>query len=166
MREKMKTAMPLLLTALCLLQPCLDVLSFFLEKGGFGNGLSSALRLLMLAVIALCGFVLSQRKRYYFALAAILAVFTGCHILACVKSGYTAPAADLANLLRIYPTFFPKSSGNFPCSFNNLACPKDFPGNTLAISPDSSVKFIRSHLSSDDSAFHSFVVCFLFLFRF
>lgn len=103
--DKKKTGkgfLPTFIFILCLLQPCLDVLSYFLEEGGHGNALSSALRLLMLAVVLLAGFVLSEKKGYYFILAGVLAVLTAGHVFANVQTGYDAPALDLANLLRIY----------------------------------------------------------------
>ena len=68
--------LPLLMLILCILQPCLDVLSYWLDATGTGNALTTLLRFGMLAVIVLAGFVLSQRKWYYFALAAVLALAT------------------------------------------------------------------------------------------
>ena len=94
--------LPAFVFILCVLQPCLDVLSYWLDAMGTGNALTTLLRFAMLAVVVLVGFFLSQRKGYYFALAAVLAALTAGHVAACVADGYHAMVDDLANMLRIY----------------------------------------------------------------
>jgi len=101
-RTRLTESLPRFLLALCLLQPCLDVLSFWQDELGMSNGLTTVLRFAMLAVIVLLGFVLSERKGYYYALAAVLAAHAGGHVIACMQWGYDMPVADLANMLRIY----------------------------------------------------------------
>ena len=64
--------LPQLLLGLILLQPALDVLSFWQYQAGVGNGLTLLLRFAMLLTVALAGFYLSERKRVYVALAAVL----------------------------------------------------------------------------------------------
>lgn len=58
--------------ALILLQPVLDILSFWQDQAGADNTLTLALRFGMLLVVALAGFCLSGRKRIYVALALVL----------------------------------------------------------------------------------------------
>ena len=94
--------LPMLMLILCVLQPLLDVLSYWLDATGVGNALTTLLRFAMLAVIVLLGFVLSERKRFYFAMAAILLALTAGHMAACFADGYNAMVDDLANMLRIY----------------------------------------------------------------
>ncbi len=91
-----------LLFSYMLLQPVLDVLSYWLDATGTGNALTTLLRFALLALVMLLGFVLSERKRYYFLLAGILLLLTAGHIWACRQAGYGQPMVDLANMLRIY----------------------------------------------------------------
>ena len=69
--------LPQLMMALILLQPVLDILSFWQDQAGADNTLTLALRFGMLLVVALAGFCLSGRKRIYVALALC------CWALAC-----------------------------------------------------------------------------------
>lgn len=94
--------LPMLMLILCVLQPLLDVLSYWLDATGAGNALTTLLRFAMLAAIVLLGFALSERKRYYFAMAAVLLLLTAGHMAACFADGYNAMVDDLANMLRIY----------------------------------------------------------------
>ncbi|MBP3633481.1 MAG: O-antigen ligase family protein [Oscillospiraceae bacterium] len=94
--------MPKFILILCVLQPVLDVASFWLDALQLSNAPTTALRFAMLAVVVLLGFVLSERKGYYVILAAVLGLLTAGHILACAQWGYGAPLTDLANTLRIY----------------------------------------------------------------
>lgn len=102
LRTRLSAALPRFMFILCIVQPALDVASFWLERLGMSNAPTTALRFVMLAAVVLVGFLLSERKRYYFALAAILAALTAGHIAACTQWGYGAPLTDLANTLRIY----------------------------------------------------------------
>lgn len=102
LRAGITSRLPAFMLILCILQPCLDVASFWLDALGLPNWPTTALRFAMLVVVVLVGFVLSRRKGYYFALAGILALLTAGHIAACAQWGYGAPLLDLANTLRIY----------------------------------------------------------------
>ena len=71
--------------ALILLQPVLDILSFWQDQAGADNTLTLALRFGMLLVVALAGFCLSGRKRIYVALALVLLGFGLCHAAAVIQ---------------------------------------------------------------------------------
>lgn len=94
--------LPKFLLILCIIQPVLDAASFWLDRLGLSNAPTTAIRFLMLALVVAVGFVISDRKRHYLLLAAILGALTAGHIYACAQWGYGAPVADLANTLRIY----------------------------------------------------------------
>ena len=102
LQTNIRLHLPGWMLVLCIIQPFLDVASFWLDRLGISNGPTTVLRFLLLAVVVLVGFVLSERKRYYFVLAALLAALTVGHVLACDQWGYGAPLTDLANTLRIY----------------------------------------------------------------
>lgn len=82
-------------------QPAMDILSFWQEKLGMGSSLSLLLRMLVLAATALAGYLLSERRRYYWYLAAVCAGFFALHAAACGIAGYVSPFADLTNYVRV-----------------------------------------------------------------
>lgn len=98
-----------LLFFLCVLQPVLDVLSYWVNVLGQGTMLTLALRMLLLAGTAFCGFLLSDRKRYYIILLAVLAFLAAGHVWACLRaSGISGKVydrsgmfTDLANFVRV-----------------------------------------------------------------
>lgn len=101
-RDGLTARLPRLLLILCLLQPMLDMLSFWQDTLGWGNTLTTVLRFAMLAAVVSIGFACSGRKGVYLVLGGVLAVLTAGHVAACLQWGYDAPWKDLANLLRIY----------------------------------------------------------------
>lgn len=94
--------LPLLVFLLCLVQPFLDVLSYWMDVGGFSNRLTLILRLGLLAAMVVLGFLLTSRRRVYYLTAAVLGAFTLAHMLYCRQKGYLDPVGDLTNLIRIY----------------------------------------------------------------
>lgn len=98
--------LPWIVGFLIVIQPMLDVLSFFLAERG-NNSLSTALRFLMLMAVALLGFVVSDRKRVYVIFYGVVSVFWAAHMLNCFRIGYQSFVSDTANFLRIlnFPVF-------------------------------------------------------------
>lgn len=102
-----------------LLQPVLDVVSYFmLERGS--NTISMLLRFAVLAVVVFVGFLVSERKRIYFIFYGIIAVFWILHMLNCFRIGYQSVYNDTANFLRVislpmytlsFITFFKQGQG-------------------------------------------------------
>lgn len=99
--QRLTVRLPSIVFVLCLVQPCMDVLSYWMEQTGMSS-ITLLLRMGMLSVTVALGVILTQRRRCYWALLSVLAVFTLCHGAVCAWSGYLAPAADLTNLVRIY----------------------------------------------------------------
>ena len=97
-----RTRLPLLVFLLCLIQPFLDVLSYWLDEGGFSNRLTLLLRLAILAAMILVAFLLTDRRWIYYLTAVVLGAFTLAHMLYCRQKGYLDPVGDLTNLIRIY----------------------------------------------------------------
>lgn len=82
-------------------QPVMDVLSFWQDQRGGSTVLTLALRMAVLAVTAIAGFLLSKRRRYYWCLAAVCVVFYVLHALTCAYAGFVSPFADLTNYIRV-----------------------------------------------------------------
>ena len=97
-----KKPLQLLILALIVVQPLLDVMSYWLNVGGAENTLTLALRLGLLLITVVLGFCLAQKRRYYYITAAVLLLLALGHVLACVQYGYAQPVRDLTNLVRIY----------------------------------------------------------------
>lgn len=94
--------LPLIILIYCILQPVLDVVGYWQMVIEVGNSLTLALRILLLCGSVLLGFLLSDRKRYYYIVAGVLALLTVLHVVSNLPGGYTEPVTDLANLVRIY----------------------------------------------------------------
>ena len=92
---------PAFLFIIMLLQPVLDVVSYFWALSGHGNLFTLALRMGLLAITALAGFCLSRRKRVYLIAAGICCLFWAAHVLCCLQAGYQDPFADFTNYIRV-----------------------------------------------------------------
>lgn len=100
-RSKLIRILPHFVTLICVLQPLMDVLSFWLAELGMSNAPSLALRMGVLVVVALMGFCLSERKRVYLIAGVICAALWAGHCYACMLKGYLNPVSDLINYVRV-----------------------------------------------------------------
>ncbi len=106
--QSLASQLPRLVFALCVIQPLLDVLSYWLDAFGLANWPTLVIRFCMLALLIWSGFLLSKRRWIYWTAGALLLILTIGHSWACFLSGYDNPVGDWANLLRIYQ--FPLST--------------------------------------------------------
>lgn len=85
------------------LQPSLDVFSYALTEGGWGNFLSTALRGLLLAftlLLALLGTKQRKEGLRFLAFCAGMALFWGLHYWASRQAGLVAWRSDLLNYVK------------------------------------------------------------------
>ncbi len=96
--------LPTMVLFFCVIQPLLDVAGYWQQYFKVSNAVTLALRMLLLGGSVLLGFLLSDRKRYYFITAGVLGLLTVLHVIACViqPGEYISPITDLVNLVRIY----------------------------------------------------------------
>ena len=96
-----------LVLGLMVIQPALDVFSYFLEQQVGSNTISTLLRFFLLAAVALLGFAVSKKKKWYFVFYGVAFLFWVVHMLNCFRIGYTSLYTDAANYLRIinFPIF-------------------------------------------------------------
>ena len=101
--EKRLSAIALVILVI---QPALDVLSYFLEQTG-SNAISTVARFLMLAAVALLGFLVSHKKKLYLLFYGVVGLFWVLHMANCFRIGYISLFSDAANFLRIlnFPIF-------------------------------------------------------------
>lgn len=118
-REKLSSHVGEFMAALLIVQPLLDVLSYF-AQGGPGNAFTTALRMVMLAAVCLYALVITDRRQLYLALYGGVAAFWFLHVLNCIRVGYRDPVGDAAMYLRLvqfplwtasFYTFFRKREG-------------------------------------------------------
>lgn len=88
------------LAALLLIQPLLDVLSYFLLQAG-STGVTSGLRMVMLAAVCVYGFLITEHKEIYLLAGGVVAFFWLLHMLNCFRIGYAQPVSDTAQYLRL-----------------------------------------------------------------
>ncbi len=86
--------------ALLLLQPLLDVLSYFMIKLE-ATVFTTALRTVLLFTVSLYAFAVSEKKRWHLALYGILGGFWLVHMLSCFRTGYQDPMGDAAEYLKL-----------------------------------------------------------------
>lgn len=87
--------LPGVLVGLCAAQPLLDVLSFWTQDLAWGSKLTLSLRLLIFLGVMLTGFVLSDRRRFYWIAAAVCAALYAGHVLACLRANAPFTTANL-----------------------------------------------------------------------
>lgn len=88
------------LIGLLILQPLLDVLSFFMIQNEF-TILTTVIRAVILFLVSLTGFILSDQKRKYVLLYVVLAAFWIIHVVNCMRYGYMDPWLDLGEYLKL-----------------------------------------------------------------
>ena len=93
--------LPVLMCILFVLQPLMDILSYWTDRLGMGNTLTLALRFAVFAVVGILGFCVSRRKKAYGIAAAACAFLLLGHCLACYIKGYLDPVSDLTNFVRV-----------------------------------------------------------------
>lgn len=93
--------LPAFMILLFVLQPLLDILSYWTDRLSMGNTLTLALRFAVFAVVGFLGFCVSRRKKAYGIAAAACAFLLLGHCLACYIKGYLDPVSDLTNFVRV-----------------------------------------------------------------
>ena len=101
LKKRTSAYLPYLIPVIFVLQPLMDILSYWMEYLSMGNTLTLLLRLGVLAFVAALGFLLTERKKLYLAAAGLCVLVFGGHVLACSKMGYLDIVYDLTNYIRI-----------------------------------------------------------------
>lgn len=100
LRGNLTAKLPLFVFCLFVLQPLMDVLSYWVGRMGMSNGPTLVLRMCVLGVTVVLGFCVSHRKRIYFVAAGIMAAIGLGHILAVLQYGGQNLFSDLTNMIR------------------------------------------------------------------
>lgn len=89
----------LFIFVLIIIQPLLDVLSYFLVEAG-NTTVTTLLRMAMFAVIVLYAFLMADNRKSFYIMAGVLAGYWVLHVAACFSEGYQSIFSDLANYIR------------------------------------------------------------------
>lgn len=94
---------PQFTAALLLIQPVMDVISFWLQRFGLSTAPTLVLRMGILGITILYGFLVSDRKQVYYIAAAVCVAIAAGHVCACLQlpDGYVSPIQDLTNYVRV-----------------------------------------------------------------
>ncbi|MBQ3404390.1 MAG: O-antigen ligase family protein [Oscillospiraceae bacterium] len=84
---------------LLILQPLLDVASYFAVLHDVTTVTSVARMLLFTAAVIYC-FSVSSKKRAYIIMFGVLVLFWICHVISCFHAGYKDPFSDFSYYLR------------------------------------------------------------------
>lgn len=87
--QKLLNILPRIMMLLILLQPLLDIISYWQTELAIPISLSFAPRAIIFAILFFGGLILSERKRVYYIMVAVIAVFWACHIAVCLQNGMT-----------------------------------------------------------------------------
>ena len=85
---------------LCIAQPVLDILSYWLGLLPHGNAVSLGLRMLVLALTILAAWMLEDRKKNMIIMLASLFAFWVLHAWSCWLNDYQSPVSDFINFAR------------------------------------------------------------------
>lgn len=88
----------IILAALIMLQPIMDIGSFFAVELGF-TFMTTALRFAIFAGVMLYAYLLSDRRKVYLIFAAVLGVYWIIHAALCARDGYSL-VSDANGFLR------------------------------------------------------------------
>lgn len=94
---------PQFTAALLLIQPVMDVISFWLQRFDLSTAPTLVLRMGILGITILYGFLVSDRKQVYYIAAAVCVAIAAGHVYACLQlpDGYVSPIQDLTNYVRV-----------------------------------------------------------------
>ena len=101
MRKNLSSHLPGFVIGLFVIQPLMDVLSYWLDELGISSPVTLLLRFAVLGATVLLGFALSDRKRIYWIAAGICVLLFGCHVWACSQVGYEDFIGDATNFVRV-----------------------------------------------------------------
>lgn len=100
-RQNLIDKLPLLAFLLFALQIPMDVLSFWMGKMGMSNLITLALRMGMLGVTLLAGFLATRNKKVWWITAGVLGMITVGHLWAVYDYGCASIFTDVTNLIRV-----------------------------------------------------------------
>lgn len=101
LRERLTPMLPTFLLVIMVLQPLMDVLSYWMDHFEMSNTLTLLLRFVVFAAVCLLGFLASSRKKAYGIAVIACGLLLIGHCIACFIVGYERIVYDLTNFVRV-----------------------------------------------------------------
>lgn len=101
LRQSLSDKLPVFVWILFLLQPVMDVLSFWITELELSNLPTLVLRFGVLGLTLLAGFCMSRRKWIYWIAAGVIGLLTAGHVYAMMQFGISDLFGDMTNLVRV-----------------------------------------------------------------
>lgn len=89
-----------IMAAILIVQPFLDVLSFFMQKTNM-TFLTTGLRMVLLVAVSVYGFIISDRKKSYALIYMAMAAFWIIHMANCFRMGYQNIQLDIGEYFKL-----------------------------------------------------------------
>ena len=102
--ERISEKSHIIAALLIMIQPVMDVISFWLSEFGISNAPTLLLRMAVLAATILCAFILTKKKRTYIVILGVMALIYLGHLFACIQVGFADPVGDFTNYIRVIQT--------------------------------------------------------------
>lgn len=91
-----------LAAALIIIQPIMDVASYWLTFAGVSNTVTLLIRMLVFTFALVTAFSVSDRKVIYYAAVSVAFLLYLGHVFACLQTGsFSDPVGDLTNYVRV-----------------------------------------------------------------
>ena len=113
LRDRLSFSVGEVMTALLVVQPLLDVLSYFMGLAG-GTVFTTTLRMLLLLVVCLYGFIITDNRRAYYVMYGVVGGFWLLHMLNSFRLWLSRPGGDAAE----YQADPVPPCGRCPCHFS------------------------------------------------
>ncbi len=101
LRERLTPMLPTFLLVIMILQPLMDMLSYWMDHFEMSNTLTLLLRFVVFAAVCLLGFLASSRKKAYGIAVIACGLLLIGHCIACFIVGYERIVYDLTNFVRV-----------------------------------------------------------------
>ncbi|MBR5453941.1 MAG: O-antigen ligase family protein [Clostridia bacterium] len=102
--ERLSDKSHIIAAILIMIQPVMDVISFWLSEFGISNAPTLLLRMAVLAATLVSALILTEKKKAYFITLLIMAVIYLGHVFACIQVGFADPVGDFTNYVRVIQT--------------------------------------------------------------
>ncbi len=86
---------------LMIIQPIMDIISFWFEHFGISGSITLVLRLGVLGFSLLFAFIITDRKWIYWTVCAVVVIFYAGHVFAIWQAGIQSIVTDFANYIRV-----------------------------------------------------------------
>ncbi|MBR6513200.1 MAG: O-antigen ligase family protein [Clostridia bacterium] len=100
-KNKLNDKAHIFLAVLMLIQPVMDIISFWFQRWALPDSITLLLRMGMLALTLLFAFTVSERKWIYFTVCGVIGLLYLGHLYAIWEAGIQSIVTDMSNYVRV-----------------------------------------------------------------